>query len=458
MATRRARGSWQSLDALFNSGALGSLNDGDLLECFRTGQRSSGQEAFRILVERHGPMVLGLCRSVVRDPHEAEDAFQATFLVLMRKSGSIRRRDTIGPWLHGVASRVARRARHRSIRRQNRELPLADDLPCPRAAVLEREPQEPLVHDEIARLPEPFRAPVVLCCLEGLSYDLAARRLGVTEPTLRGRLHRARKRLASRLRRRGLEPGLAGFGLDTPNFGLHPLPRALVESTVAFSARFSAVSGLISSGSVVQESIAILAQGVIKSMLISSYKLAGIVAALSAGVVGTVVFAQQGRAPLGGGLAQGGPRPEAPAQANPGPLGGKERAVPRADKTQQILQKLELNIDAEFPKGTTLEGILKHIKQTTTDAAFSGIPIYVNPVGLQEAKQTLTMDVIIKLKQQPVRVVLRQALDGSGLSYFVRDGFLMIDSRSAVLESRIEELDRKLDHVIEALDRLEKAR
>ena len=113
MATRGTQSGWRALESLFDAGALGGLTDGEFLECFQTSRDTLGHEAFRILVERHGPMVLGLCRSLVRDPHEADDAFQATFLVLVSKAESIRRRDTIGPWLHGVAGRVARRARQR---------------------------------------------------------------------------------------------------------------------------------------------------------------------------------------------------------------------------------------------------------------------------------------------------------------------------------------------------------
>ena len=113
MPTTRGLTGSRSLVTLFDSGSLGSQSDRDLLEWFQTDSGPAGQEAFRILVERHGPMVLGLCRSLVRDQHEAEDAFQATFLVLVRRAASIRRRDTLGPWLHGVAAKVARRARSR---------------------------------------------------------------------------------------------------------------------------------------------------------------------------------------------------------------------------------------------------------------------------------------------------------------------------------------------------------
>src|SRR6516165_2110438 len=100
MTTRPTQTRWRSLDTLFNAGTLGALSDPELLESFRADRGDASQEAFRILVERHGPMVLGLCRSLIRDPHDAEDAFQATFLVLVRKARSIERRDTVAPWLY----------------------------------------------------------------------------------------------------------------------------------------------------------------------------------------------------------------------------------------------------------------------------------------------------------------------------------------------------------------------
>jgi hypothetical protein len=109
MTDRQTQHISRSLGTLFRFGALGSLSDRELLECVLARPGSESEEAFRVLVERHGPMVLGLCRSLIKDAHDAEDAFQATFLVLARKASSIRRRDTIGPWLYGVAGRVARR-------------------------------------------------------------------------------------------------------------------------------------------------------------------------------------------------------------------------------------------------------------------------------------------------------------------------------------------------------------
>jgi RNA polymerase sigma factor (sigma-70 family) len=502
MATNRTRPGWRALESLFDAGALGGLTDGELLECFQASRDTVGHDAFRVLVERHGPMVLGMCRSLVRDPHEADDAFQATFLVLVRKAGSIERRDTIGPWLHGVAGRVARRARDRAVRRRRREVEANEEIPCPVRPIVESPSVEAVVQDEIARLPERFRAPVVLCCLEGLSYDLAARRLGVTEPTLRGRLHRARKQLASRLRGRGITAGMFTSAVEPVRLTLTPLPSSLLESTVQFSVRWSSVTGLLAGAGIIPESIAGLAQGVIKSMVLQSLKLSGIAVLTAAAALGTVVVAQQGKNHGVDGGAQTTAPPTAIAQEKPDARtedqaerarfrarlvelqqaikkvreldsinaeqmrihAELQRAENRAreldlkEKTKQVEKQLDLRIDAEFPKGIALVDLLKHIKKETTKAQPPGLPIYVNPIGLEELKRVMGFIVTVNHKQQPVRDILQQALGDAGLKFAATDGFLMIDSRTGILEIHVKEIDRKLGQVLEALDRLEKAK
>ena len=154
---------------------------------------------------------------------------------------------------------------------------------------------EQLVHEEIARLPDSCRRPLVLCCLEGLSYDLAAQQLGVNPSTVRGRLERARKRLSSRLRQRGVSTLVAaGPALESARATLPPLPSSLIESTVAFSLRWSRVTGLLGGGTVVPESIAALAHGVIQSMVFQTLRVSA-AALLAVGVIGTAVVAQQGK-------------------------------------------------------------------------------------------------------------------------------------------------------------------
>jgi RNA polymerase sigma factor (sigma-70 family) len=178
--------------------------DADLLERF---MRHRDETAFAVLVDRHGPMVLRLCRRVLGDADEAEDCFQATFLVLARKAGTIRRRDSLAAWLHGVAYRVARKARAAGARQVGlspaaHETP-ADPHPDPLGELSAREVLA-LVEEEVRRLPQAYQMPVVLCCLEGRTREEAAALLGWTEGSVKGRLERGRALLHARLERRGL--------------------------------------------------------------------------------------------------------------------------------------------------------------------------------------------------------------------------------------------------------------
>ncbi len=192
----------RSLSALFDIGVVGDLPDGQLLERFTTSHHEAAELAFHALVERHGPMVLRVCRRLLDDPNDAEDAFQATFLVLLQRAGAIHNRCSVAAWLHGVAMRVAARGRVESARRRRierhgmrPETERNDDA--------ERRDIEALIDVELARLPEKYRAPVVLCYFEGLTHERAADHLGWPVCTLRARLSRARKLLRSRLTRRG---------------------------------------------------------------------------------------------------------------------------------------------------------------------------------------------------------------------------------------------------------------
>jgi RNA polymerase sigma-70 factor (ECF subfamily) len=177
------------------------LSDAQLLDRFIE-QRD--EAAFETLVRRHGSMVLGVCRRVLRDQHNAEDAFQATFLVLARKALSIRRRDLLGSWLFGVAFQTARRARAAVARRSAHEKQMTQ-LPEPQAPESKLDPDSCAVLDyELSRLPEKYRLPIILCDLQGKGYAEAARQLGWPPGTLSGRLSRARRLLARRLASRGL--------------------------------------------------------------------------------------------------------------------------------------------------------------------------------------------------------------------------------------------------------------
>ncbi len=198
-------------------------SDGGLLERYLTGDSAAAQEAFGALVEAHGPMVLGICRHILNEEHDAEDAFQATFLVLARKAGSIRNRRVLAGWLHEVAHRIAVKARVSVNRRRTLERQAMAMSPAP----IENQQQDetaawnelrPVLHDEVGRLPEKYRLPVILCYLEGKTNEEVAELLHWPVGTVKGRLSRARDLLRSRLMRRGLVLS-AGFLLTALSRG-----------------------------------------------------------------------------------------------------------------------------------------------------------------------------------------------------------------------------------------------
>jgi RNA polymerase sigma factor (sigma-70 family) len=207
----------REIGTLFGAGTFAGLGDGALLDRFVSAHGEAAEAAFATLVERHGPMVLRVCKRVLKDHNDAEDAFQATFLALLRGAATIRKRESVASWLHGTALRVSAFARSSGLRRKAREGrsaelrlweradPACDDL---RAAIVE----------EVGRLPDRYRMAVVLCDLEGLSHRDAAESLGWPVGTIKSRVTRGRERLKSRLIRRGLAPavGLIGaFGKES---------------------------------------------------------------------------------------------------------------------------------------------------------------------------------------------------------------------------------------------------
>jgi RNA polymerase sigma factor (sigma-70 family) len=185
--------------------SVGGTTDGDLLRAVAAGR---DEEAFAELVRRYGPLVLSVCRRVLSDRPEADDAFQAVFFVLSRKAGALRRPERLGNWLYGVAVRCARRAKAGIWRA--REFPMAD-IPAPLRQESEWSDVRPVLDDEIGRLPDKLRAALVACELKGLDRSAAAELLGVPEGTLSSRLARAKEQLRRRLVRRGLVMSAAGL-------------------------------------------------------------------------------------------------------------------------------------------------------------------------------------------------------------------------------------------------------
>jgi RNA polymerase sigma factor (sigma-70 family) len=244
------------------------LTDGELLECFVSRKQTAAIEA---LVRRHGPMVWGVCRRILRNHHDAEDAFQATFLVLVRKAASVTPREMVGNWLYGVAQQTALKARATAAKQRTRERQVGDmrdpvvkeqDLSGALQFVLDQ---------ELNRLPDKYRVAIVLCDLEGETRKEAARQLGLPEGTLAGRLTRGRAMLAKRLARHGLAVtgGTLAAWLSQTAVSAS-VPTSVLSSTVKavtlVAAGKTAASGLVSA------KVATLTEGVVKAMMISKLK------------------------------------------------------------------------------------------------------------------------------------------------------------------------------------------
>jgi RNA polymerase sigma factor (sigma-70 family) len=278
------------LDSLFGPGTVAGLGEGPLLDRFVA--RGDGAEAaFEAIVARHGPMVWGVCRHALRDPNDAEDAFQATFLILARRAGAIRQRDRLGGWLHGVACRVSARARRDAARRPTRD---ASALTVEAPDETERRERIALLHEELARLPDKYRHPIVLCHLEGCTHDEAAARLGWPVGTVRGRLSRGRDRLRDQLSRRGLAIG-AAIPTTWPGTTM-PLavPDVLANHTVSAAVRFAAGQ---EAARVLSAQGAAWVEGGLRAMMVKPIQLIAVVLA-TAGVVtagaGALALAQGG--------------------------------------------------------------------------------------------------------------------------------------------------------------------
>ena len=292
----------RDMNTLFEAGTVGGLSDRQLLERFRTRRNGEAEAAFEAIVLRHGPMVLRVCRNALPEPADAQDAFQATFLVLLRACGSIRRLDSIGSWLFGVANRVAARVRADAARRRSVEQ--AGGLRIAATGdrdgdFAERYDLRLLLQAEVERLPENYRAVVFLCYWEGLTHEQAAIRLGCPLGTVRSRGARARNLLRHRLSRHGLgkETDALATAFESSAFwDLRALeiPGNLVSSTVELAKQASAGRFL---APFVSPSVFATAETVIRSMFMIRVKSIGaclfLLGAAACGL--TLAAAQTGR-------------------------------------------------------------------------------------------------------------------------------------------------------------------
>jgi RNA polymerase sigma factor (sigma-70 family) len=321
------------------------LTDGQLLECFVSRRDGAALEA---LVRRHARMVWGVCRRVLHHHHDAEDAFQAAFLVLARKAASIRAPAQLGNWLYGVAHRTALKARATRARRQGRERPVTD---VPEPAVTDQglwNDLRPLLDRELSRLPEKYRTVLVLCELEGKTGREAARQLDLPQGTVASRLARARAMLARRLGRHGLvvsggvlaavlSPGLASAGV----------PTAVLSSTIK---AVTAVAAGRAAAGVVSPNVAALTEGVIKAMALTKLKSVLLVLLVAFAVVGSGGALYRTRAAEPG---QPAAQPVTPLTA----VGQNAQAVkrPGEDRNQESKQPKRKG-EGDSPKGRTPRG------------------------------------------------------------------------------------------------------
>jgi RNA polymerase sigma factor (sigma-70 family) len=307
--------------------AAAGVADGPLLEAFITRREEA---AFKALVQRHGPMVLAVCRRVLGDFHDAEDAFQATFLVLVRKAASVRPRAQLGNWLYGVAYRTAQKARAMNAKRRAKERRAAE-LARPVGAA-DSPPDELLAQldAELSRLPDKYRAPIVLCDLQGRSRTEAARRLGWPVGTVSWRLAQGRRLLARRLSRYGAALSAGSVAaLLSRDAAAACVPPSLLNCTV----RAAVLTAGVVSARVVE-----LTEGVIQAMLLSKLKLVWAVALAAVVGVGAVGLTYR------------------QAVAQTGPSNGPARS---ARTTADELEELRLEV-AALRKG--LEAMRERVK------------------------------------------------------------------------------------------------
>jgi RNA polymerase sigma factor (sigma-70 family) len=526
------------VERLFRHGTAVGLSEGELLERFVA---AGDERAFEALMARHGPMVLGVCRRLLRDPNDVNDAFQATFLVLVRKAGSLRRCDLLGNWLYGVARKVAKRAQILAARRLARTTRGPDLVDQRDAGHRLRNGDDPSMHDpesapwlheEVRRLPEKYRTVVLLCYFEGLTYEGAAARLGCPIGTIKGRLARARDLLRKRLLRRGVVVSAAAMDwhLALPDLRV-AVPEPLKYATLKAALLIIRTSGgSIVGTSSVSLSVANLTDGVLQAMNPINLKAVSLVflvagavttslvvaaaqgpaqpdepddqppAAGAAGEQLTEVIAQKkvaerqtakakrqatvprkamektgtaigGQAPAGGaggmmgmGMGMGGGM-GGMSGGFAGPMGGGGfdegsfdggsgedfRGVRRNnaelsaammvwDKTpgnEEVLKGLNQPLKMSFAKPTPLDEVLKYIKSAKSHDG-SAIPIYVDPVALEEAQVKMDSKVIIDLEGVPLKTSLRLILKQLALAYCVRDGVLIISTDDGIHQELAE--------------------
>jgi RNA polymerase sigma factor (sigma-70 family) len=273
----------KQIRTLFSIGTMGAMTDDALLGQFARGGEAA-EPAFATLVERHGPMVMRVCRNLLADAHLAEDAFQVSFLLLARRAGAIHNPGALAGWLHRVARRVALHTRVRANRKKDREQLRADDVAIAADHPAERDELCAIVHQEIDRLENTQRLPILLCAVEGLSHEEAAQRLGWPVGTVKSRLVRGRRRLEARLSRRGLAPAIVVAAASSTEAS-SAVPLALAVATTRIAVAGAAATDANLGSGAISTTVASLLKKELSAMFFAKLKLAaGAILAVGAAV------------------------------------------------------------------------------------------------------------------------------------------------------------------------------
>ncbi len=339
MANGELLGVFRDVHTLFHVGTCNGLTDAQLLDRFKArSDQESSEAAFAGLLARHGPMVLGVCRRALCNPEDVADAFQATFLILVRKADSVRVDDSLGRWLFGVSRRVSVRAKLAAARRSGREVRENDAVAAP-AANADLGELRNVLDEEISRLPEKLRLAVVLCELEGSGQDEAARQLGCAVGTVKSRLSCAREKLRARLVRRGVAPAAWAMYAESTSAAVPP---ELIEQTL----KAAAGSGVIS------PAVTLLLEGVVRAMFVKKLSMiaitvvAGLALASGAGVMAhqaaTLPAAAQPREQLALDQAQ---RANASGNDSRSTAADRDEGQDQEDDLMDRIETLRLDID-----------------------------------------------------------------------------------------------------------------
>jgi len=405
----------------------GAGTDADLLDRF---VRHKDEAAFEALVGRHGPMVIGVCDRILHNSHDAEDAFQATFLVLVRKAASVRPQGMVGNWLYGVAYRTAQEARKAAAKRRTKE---ASMVPRTETSKDTWDDLLPVLDRELERLPEKYRAVIVHCDLEGKTRRVVAEQLGWPEGTVAGRLATARTMLGKRLARLGL--GVSGCVLATMPGQKAPacVSPTVVSATVKAAKLFAA--GQLATGAISVE-VATLMKGVLKSMLLTKLKMAAAVLVMMAIILG------------GGGLLTlatfGAGQVEAPEEAQ---SKEQEKQTNRKDEVRDA--EAEATLGQAKAAFQVAEANLRQAQAAVPDAA-ARLRLEELRHGLGELRADLLL-LALELEKQKGRVRLLK----ERLEYVLMRVEGNKEEKKALAAVMRRDLDQLIEGTVDAAERIE---